>query len=110
MVNYPESLDRSLAALSDPTRRSILERIGKREVPVTEIAEPYAMSLPAISKHLDVLERAGLIERRVLGRQRLCSARPEQVRIVRDWAENYLNFWQERLDALGELLDKMEDE
>jgi DNA-binding transcriptional ArsR family regulator len=101
MVNKPSrGLDATFAALADPTRRAILERLGKREHTVTELARPFPMSLPAISKHLSVLERAGLITRERMGRRQMCRLRPGPMRRATEWLERYRAFWDARLDAL----------
>ena len=101
MVNQlPSELDATFAALSDPTRRAILARLGERTCTVTELAEPFPISLPAISKHLRVLERAGLISRRREGRRQMCRLRAEPMRRASEWLERYRAFWESRLDAL----------
>ncbi len=102
-----ERLDRTFAALSDPTRRAILLRLASGEASVTEIAEPFDMSLPAVSKHLKVLERAGLISR---GRERQWRpARLEAgpIRDVAEWTESYRRFWDESYDRLDEYLQEL---
>ncbi len=93
-------LDRTFGALGDPTRRAILARLAERSRTVSEIAEPFDMSLNAVSKHLRVLERAGLIQRKVRGREHHCSLEAEPLRQVASWAEQYRSFWEKRLDAL----------
>jgi DNA-binding transcriptional ArsR family regulator len=103
-----ERLDRTFSALSDPTRRAILARLAVGEASVTELAEPFRMSLPAVSKHLKVLERAGLIAR---GRDRQwrparLEARP--LREVAEWAERYRAFWEESYDRLDEYLGELQ--
>jgi DNA-binding transcriptional ArsR family regulator len=103
-----DRLDRTFAALSDPTRRAILGRLAAGEASVTELAEPFEMSLPAISKHLKVLERAGLIAR---GRERqLRPARLEAgpLKDVADWTERYRRYWEESYDRLDEYLDELQ--
>lgn len=101
MVNQiSSSLDATFSALSDPTRRAILDRLGKRECSVTELAKPFPMSLPAISKHLTVLERAGLISRKRVGRRQLCRLKVEPIWRANQWLERYRAFWEARLDAL----------
>jgi DNA-binding transcriptional ArsR family regulator len=101
-------LDRTFAALADPTRRAILARLTGGEASVTELAEPFEMSLPAVSKHLKVLERAGLIAR---GRER--QWRPARLEAgplkeVADWAQTYRRFWEESYDRLDEYLDELQ--
>lgn len=106
MVNYiADPLDRIFAALSDPTRRAILERLATGEAPVTELARPFGMSLPAVSKHLKVLERASLVKRTVQGRVHRFSVTPGALASASAWMEHYLHFWQQRLDALEAFLD-----
>lgn len=101
MVNYsPVTLDRVFGALADSTRRAILERLAHGEITVTELAVPFSSSLPAISKHLNVLEGAGLIVRRHAGRQRICRITPTGMVSAAEWIDHYRRFWNERLDAL----------
>src|ERR1041384_1910523 len=101
------NLDATFAALADPTRRAILARLATGEATVTELAEPFAMSQPAISKHLKVLERAGLVSRGRDAQRRPCRLAARQLKMATDWLENYRLYWEEsyqRLDALlGEL-------
>lgn len=98
-------------ALSDPTRLAIVERlIGEGECTAGEIAEPFAMSKPAISKHLRVLEDAGLIERRVERQWRVCRARPEAIKTIDDWMERYRAFWESSFDRLEKLLESQTQE
>ena len=94
------SLDDAFFALSDPTRRSILERLGVHEARVTELAEPHDMSLPAISKHLRVLEQAGLLQRRVDGRQHFLRVNPGPLQAVKQWVERQRVFWEGSFDGL----------
>ena len=100
-------LDITFAALADPTRRAILARLAAGEATVTELAEPFAMSQPAISKHLKVLERAGLVSRGREAQRRPCRLEARPLKRATDWLENYRLYWEEsyqRLDALlGEL-------
>ncbi len=96
-------LDATFAALADPTRRAILARLTAGEATVTELAAPFAMSQPAISKHLKVLERAGLISRGREAQRRPCRLEAQPLKAVTDWLENYRRYWEEsyqRLDAL----------
>jgi DNA-binding transcriptional ArsR family regulator len=104
----PNALNLALAALAHPTRRAILERVMRRETRVTELAEPFAMSLNAVSKHIHILERARLVRRRRVWREHLVSFNPEPLKEVSDWIEKTRAFWSARLDALEELL-KAED-
>ena len=99
------SLATVFAALSDPTRLAIVERLlAEGERSAGDIAAPFAMSKPAISKHLRVLESAGLIERRVERQWRLCRVRPDAMRAVGDWIERYRSFWEGSFDRLDTLL------
>ena len=102
MVNYqPDHLDGIFAALSDPTRRAVLARLSEvPELSVTALAAPFAMSLPAVLKHLDVLEVAGLIRRRKSGRTVSCRLNAAPLQEVQRWLRHYERFWADRLDAL----------
>jgi DNA-binding transcriptional ArsR family regulator len=102
-----DRLNDTFAALADPTRRAILARLMAGEASVTELAEPFAMSLPAVSKHLKVLERAGLITRGREAQWRPCRLEADPLREVADWVEGYRRFWeqaQERYDRLDDYL------
>ena len=105
-----DQLSATFAALADPTRRAILSRLVTGECSVTELAEPFDMSLPAVSKHLRVLERAGLIARGREAQWRPCRIQGEPLKQVADWAERYRHLWEARLDRLdvylGELTQK----
>jgi DNA-binding transcriptional ArsR family regulator len=101
-------LDNTFAALADPTRRAILSRLATGEASVTELAEPFKMSMPAISKHLKVLERAGLIARGREAQRRPCRLNPQPLRHVSDWVEQYRELWGQRLDRLEEYLQEMQ--
>ena len=109
MVDHASSdrLTATFAALADPTRRAILARLVSGERSVTELAEPFEMSMPAISKHLKVLEQAGLIARRREAQWRRCSISPQPLKDVADWAERYRHVWEGRLDRLDEYLRQM---
>jgi DNA-binding transcriptional ArsR family regulator len=102
--------DAVFRALADPTRRAMLDRLRDRESSVSELAEPFSMSQPAVSQHLKVLADAGLVRARRDGRQRLYRLRPAPLREAFDWLERYARFWSEKLDALGAYLDRDEDE
>jgi DNA-binding transcriptional ArsR family regulator len=102
--NVASQLDGVFGALSDSTRRAIIERLARGEVTVTELAAPFPSSLPAISKHLRVLESAGLIARRTVGRQRFCTLETSALSDASAWIDYYRNFWNERLDALEDFL------
>ena len=107
MVQQQPSTDRlstTFGALSDPTRRAILARLAAGETSVTELAAPFEMSLPAISKHLKVLERAGLIARGRTAQWRPCRLEGAALKEVADWVEHYRRFWDENLDRLDQYL------
>src|SRR5579885_3388626 len=107
MVNSQAlELDLIFHALSDSTRRSILRGISRRSKTVSQIAEPFRMSLAAVSKHLKVLERARLIERRKEGSFQIVSLKPETLKSADQWISYYEQFWGNRLDALKELLEE----
>jgi DNA-binding transcriptional ArsR family regulator len=97
----PGKLDRVFSALADPTRRAILEGLKQRSATINEIAKPFPVSLNAISKHVMVLERAGLLRREVRGREHCCRIEARPLRDANMWLEHYRQFWEERLDALG---------
>src|SRR6478735_7699670 len=101
----PDRLSNTLAALADPTRRAILARLALGETSVTELAEPFAMSLPAVSKHLKVLERAGLIKRSREAQWRPCRLEAGPLKDAAEWLEHYRRFWDESLDRLDALLE-----
>lgn len=103
-----DRLSATFAALADPTRRAILAHLAKGEASVTELAEPFEMSLPAISKHLKVLERAGLIVRGREAQWRPCQLNAEALKDVDDWLEQYRQFWEERLDRLDDYLHELQ--
>lgn len=99
-----DQLSTTFAALADPTRRAILARLRSGECSVTELAEPFDMSMPAVSKHLRVLERAGLIVRRRDAQWRPCRIEARPLKEVVDWTERYRHIWEERLDRLDKYL------
>ena len=103
----PDRLSTTFAALADPTRRAILARLVLGEVSVTELAEPFAMSLPAISKHLKVLERAGLITRSREAQWRPCRLDAGPLKDAADWLEHYRRFWEESFDRLDDYLGEL---
>src|SRR5579864_7615705 len=100
----PDHLTATFSALADPTRRAILARLASGETSVTSLAEPFAMSLPAISKHLKVLERAGLIARGRDAQWRPCRLEPGPLKDVADWVGRYRRFWEQSFDRLDEYL------
>ena len=103
-----DRLSTTFAALADPTRRAILARLALGETSVTELAEPFAMSLPAVSKHLKVLERAGLIARGREAQWRPCRIEPGALKQVDDWLERYRRFWDASLDRLDHYLIELQ--
>jgi DNA-binding transcriptional ArsR family regulator len=103
-----DRLSTTLAALADPTRRAILARLALGETSVTELAAPFEMSLPAVSKHLKVLERAGLIARGREAQWRPCRLQAAALKDVDDWLERYRRFWDESLDRLDDYLMKLQ--
>ena len=105
----PRSLDRTLLALADPTRRAILRRLSAGEARVTDVAQPFAMSLNAVSKHILVLERAKLVKRRREGRDHYLSYRSEPLDAAARWIEETRNFWSSRLDTLEQLLREKDE-
>jgi DNA-binding transcriptional ArsR family regulator len=100
----PAALDTTFAALADPTRRAILARLASGEASVTELAKPFDISMPAISRHLKVLEHAGLIARGREAQWRPCRLEAGALREVADWVEAYRQFWEESFDRLEEYL------
>jgi DNA-binding transcriptional ArsR family regulator len=104
----PDQLSSTFAALADPTRRAILSRLALGEAPVNELAQPFQMSLPAVCKHLKVLERAGLIARGREAQWRPCRLQASPLKDVSDWVEHYRSFWEQSLDRLGEYLREMQ--
>ncbi|HVF12103.1 MAG TPA: metalloregulator ArsR/SmtB family transcription factor [Actinomycetota bacterium] len=107
MVKLQKRLDRTFAALADPTRRAILDSLSTGEAaPVSVIAAPFAMSLPAVMKHLSVLETAGLLTCRKTGRVRTCRIDPKGASQMLSWIKARESVWQQRLDSLQELVDE----
>jgi DNA-binding transcriptional ArsR family regulator len=107
MVYYSPTLDRTFAALSDPTRRGLIAQLSEREaLSVSELAKPFAISLPAVMKHLDVLSDAGLVTREKTGRTVSCRLRAEPMREANEWLERYQRFWSESLDRLAAYLEE----
>jgi DNA-binding transcriptional ArsR family regulator len=103
-----DALSSKFSALADPTRRAILARLALGETSVTELAEPFDMSLPAVSKHLKVLERAGLIARSREAQWRPCRIEPDALKDVDGWLEEYRRLWEERLDRLDHYLRQLQ--
>ena len=102
-----DQLSATFAALADPTRRAILARLASGECSVTELAEPFEMSMPAVSKHLRVLERAGLIARRREAQWRPCRLEAAPLKEVADWTERYRAIWEQRFDRLETYLQEL---
>ena len=110
MVNRnPAALDTVFSALSDPTRRAILERLARGEASVSELAEPFAMSLPAVSKHLRILEHAGLVAREKEGRTHHMRLNATALKDAAEWLARYRRFWTDQLDNLAAYLDTAPD-
>ena len=108
MENYPpDHLSTTFAALADPTRRAILARLAQGEAPVTELAKPFDLSLPGISKHLKVLQRAGLITQSRNAQWRPCRLEPARLREASDWVGEYKQFWDERVQRLDSVLQDL---
>jgi DNA-binding transcriptional ArsR family regulator len=108
MVQATDQLDRTFAALADPTRRAILARLASGEATVTELAAPFDISLPAVSKHLKVLERAGLIARARERQWRPARLEATPLRDVAEWTERYRRFWEESYERLDEYLEDLQ--
>jgi DNA-binding transcriptional ArsR family regulator len=106
MVNYSTALlDATFGALADPTRRAILARLAQGGAMITELAEPFRVSLPAVSKHVRILESAGLLEREINGRVHRCRLAAEPLRNAAAWIEQYRAFWESQFDALAKYLE-----
>ena len=111
MVNYTQRLDRTFAALVDPTRRAILAQLERKDsASISELAEPFAIKLPAVMKHLDVLDDAGLVTRSKFGRTVTVRLRPQPMREAMEWLRRYERFWPERLDGLVAYAESKEAE
>ncbi|MBI3757958.1 MAG: winged helix-turn-helix transcriptional regulator [Deltaproteobacteria bacterium] len=111
MVEYQEeALTRVYAAIADPTRRAILVRLQQQEMRVTELAEPFVMSLNAVSKHIRVLEEAGLVQREVQGREHYLSLNAAPLQEAAAWLASYQQFWTDRLDRLDSFLRRKQTE
>lgn len=104
MLPPADNLDRVFFALSDSTRRAILGRLAEGSTTVGELAEPFEISSPAISKHMKILEKAGLIERRIAGRRHYCTLSTGALKSAEDWINLHRRFWESRLDSLEDLL------
>lgn len=106
MVKYSTILDDTFSALSDPTRRAILSKLAKGEAPIMEIALPFKMSLPAVSKHIRALEKAGLVVRRKRGREYYCRLNAKPLHDAAKWLVFYQKFWDAKLDSLTNFLEQ----
>lgn len=102
--NSEQQLSALFGALADPTRRAILKRLAHQAMPVNELSAPFDLSKPAISKHLKVLEKAGVLNRRIEGREHVCSLNLQPLDEVQRWLKFYDQFWNKKLDALGDFL------
>jgi DNA-binding transcriptional ArsR family regulator len=109
MVQYSQ-MDRTLSALADPTRRNVLERLGEGDSTISELAEPFGISLTGMKKHVAVLEEAGLVRTEKIGRTRVCRLGEQRLDDVEAWIESYRRTLNERLDRLGELLERRKKE
>ena len=105
-----DHLSVTFTALADPTRRAILARLTRGEATVTELAEPFKLSLPGVSKHLKVLQRAGLITQGRKAQWRPCRLEPARLKDIADWVERYRGLWEQRFDRLDEYLRELQDE
>jgi DNA-binding transcriptional ArsR family regulator len=111
MVQYqPEDLDRAFAAIADPTRRAILDRLGHGPASISELAEPFDMSLTGLKKHVRILEEAGLVTTEKVGRTRVCTLGPRKLDDAREWIDAYRQMLEARLDRFGEMLGELEGE
>ena len=106
-MNESDRLDAAFAALANPTRRAILARLASWQATVNEIAEPFDMTLPAVSKHIRVLEDAGLIERGREAQYRPCTLDTEPLKAIAHWTDQYRHIWENRFDAMSQLLKDM---
>jgi DNA-binding transcriptional ArsR family regulator len=111
MVQYQSAdLDRAFAAIADPTRRAILDRLGNGPASISDLAEPSGMSLTGLKKHVRILEEAGLVTTEKVGRTRVCNLGPRKLDDAREWIDAYRRTLEERLDRFGEMLDELEGE
>jgi DNA-binding transcriptional ArsR family regulator len=106
VVEYQASLDSTFAAVSDPTRRDILAALTEGEASVSQLAEPFDVSLQAVSKHVGVLSAAGLVAREKRGRVQWCRLAPAPMKAADEWLGTYREFWEEQLESLGEYLER----
>jgi DNA-binding transcriptional ArsR family regulator len=111
MVQYtPDQLDAVFTALANPTRRAIVVRLAAGDASVSELAEPFGVSLPAMAKHLRVLEKAGLLDQPKHGRVRHCRLRAAPMRFAEEWLNSYRVFWEQRLDSLASHFESKKEE
>lgn len=103
-----DSLSRTLAAVADPTRRAILQRLAEGPAPIRDLARPYRMSQQAVSKHVDYLERARLVQKRRDGRLHICKLTPRPLKEVAEWTETYRQYWETTFQRLDALLDELQ--
>lgn len=108
-MKQDDTLDATFSALAHPARRAILERLARGAASVNTLAEPFEMSLPAVSRHIHVLEKAGLIKREKDAQFRVCSIEPQPLRDVVDWTEQYRHIWGARFDVMGEVLNEIKE-
>jgi DNA-binding transcriptional ArsR family regulator len=106
----PDPLSATFSALADPTRRAILARLAQGDATVNELAEPFAISLPAVSRHLKVLERAGLISRGRAAQWRPCKLKAQSLKAVDDWLSVYRRFWEETFDRMAAYIGELQEE
>ncbi len=106
MVKYSATLDRTLTAIADPTRRDILDRLGRGPASISELAKPYDISLPGLMKHVRILEEAELVRTHKTGRTRECSLGPQRLDDVEQWVETYRQRWERRIDRLETYMAK----
>lgn len=106
MVQYSATLDSTFSALSDPTRRAILERLGRNSATISELAEPTGMSLTGLKKHVRILEEAELVSTEKRGRARHCRLGPKRLEDASQWIEDYRRGWEERFDRLEEIVER----
>ena len=110
MLNYSVPLNRIFYALSDPSRLSMVEELSKKEATVSELAQPFKMSMTAVVQHLQILEQSGLIRTRKLGRVRTCAIEPRSLEMVEGWLFQRRRFWERNLDRLGEVLEQPKEQ
>ena len=108
MLNYQPPLDQVFQALADPTRRGMIARLSRGPASVSELAEPFDMSLPAVVQHLQVLEASGLVKSEKVGRVRTCRIEPKALMSAEDWLQSQRARWEARLDRLGEYLKELQ--